>query len=151
MHISLGTAQYNLDKLERMGRITSTRLGLYRHYFPIGIFHENEKEILKILGQETTREILMLIVERQAPTQTDLVNSVGISAASVSWHKKYLIKIQLIDEVKIGRFKRYQLRDRETSSKYTITLMQNYYPNIWDKWSNRLAEIFLSLSGGDAQ
>lgn len=145
MHISLGTAQYHLDRLEKMGRITSTRLGLHRHYFPVGIFRENEKEILKVLGQETTREILMLIIERQAPTQTDIVNSIGISAASVNWHIKYLIKIKLIEEVKEGRFKRYQLRDREASSKYITMLMRNYYPNIWDKWSNRLAEIFLYL------
>ena len=27
-HISLGTVQYHLDRLEKMGRITSTRLGL---------------------------------------------------------------------------------------------------------------------------
>jgi hypothetical protein len=47
-----------------------TRLGLYKHYFPVGIFQENEKEILQVLGQETTREILMLIIERQAPIQT---------------------------------------------------------------------------------
>jgi predicted transcriptional regulator len=151
MHISLGTSQYHLDRLEKMGRITSTRLGLHRHYFPVGIFRENEKEILKVLGQETTREILMLIIERQAPTQTDIVNSIGISAASVNWHIKYLIKIKLIEEVKEGRFKRYQLRDREASSKYITMLMRNYYPNIWDKWSNRLAEIFLSLSRGDTQ
>jgi len=41
-HISLGTVQYHLDRLEKMGRITSTRLGLYKHYFPVGIFQENE-------------------------------------------------------------------------------------------------------------
>jgi len=29
--------------------------------------------------------------------------------------------------------------------------MRNYYPNIWDKWSNRLAEIFLSLSKGETE
>lgn len=50
-----------------MERITSTKLGLYKHYFPVGIFQENEKEILQVLGQETTREILMLIIKRQAP------------------------------------------------------------------------------------
>ena len=146
MHISLGTAQYHLDRLEKMGRITSTRLGLYRHYFPIGIFQQNEKEILQVLGQETAREILMLIIERQAPTQTDIVSSIGISAASVNWHIGHLIKFKLIEEVREGRYKKYQLRDREVSSRYLTALMRNYYPNIWDKWSNRLAEIFLSLS-----
>jgi predicted transcriptional regulator len=146
MHISLGTAQYHLDRLEKMGRITSTRRGFYKHYFPVGIFQENEKEILQVLGQETTREILMLIIERQAPTQTEIVSSVGISAASVKWHIGHLINFKLIEEVKEGRYKRYQLRDREASSRYITMLMRNYYPNIWDKWSNRLAEIFLSLS-----
>ena len=151
MHISLGTAQYHLDRLEKMGRITSTRLGLYRHYFPIGIFRQNEKEILQVLGQETAREILMLIIERQAPTQTDIVSNVGISAASVNWHIGHLIKFKLIEEVREGRYKKYQLRDREVSSRYLTSLMRNYYPNIWDKWSNRLAEIFLSLSKEDTE
>ena len=151
MDISMGTAQYHLDRLEKMGRITSTRLGLYKHYFPVGIFQENEKEILQVLGQETTREILMFIIERQTPTQTDIVSNVGISAASVNWHIRHLIKFKLIEEVKEGKYKRYQLRDREASSRYITMLMRNYYPNIWDKWSNRLAEIFLSLSKGDTE
>ena len=81
IRISQGTVQYHTDRLEKMGRITSTRSGLYRHYFRVGIFQNNEKEILQILRQETTRQILMFIVERQAPTQTDIVNSIGISAS----------------------------------------------------------------------
>jgi hypothetical protein len=71
---------------------------------------------------------------------------VGISAASVNWHIGHLIRFKLIEEVKEGRYKRYQLRDRKNSSRYITELMRNYHPSIWDKWSNRLAEIFLSLS-----
>jgi predicted transcriptional regulator len=84
IRISQGTVQYHTDRLEKMGRITSTRSSLYKHYFRVGIFQNNEKEILQILRQETTRQILMFIVERQAPTQTDIVNSIGISASSVN-------------------------------------------------------------------
>lgn len=147
----MGTAQYHLEKLEKIGKIVSTRQGLYRHYFPVGIFKENEKEILQVLGQETAREILMFIIEELAPTQTEIVNRVGISPASVNWYVRHLIKIKLVVETKDGRHKRYQLRDREASSKYIIMLMRNYYPNIWNRWSNRLAEIFLSLSWGDTE
>ena len=93
----------------------------------------------------------MLIIERQSPTQTDIVNIIGISAASVNWHIGHLIKFKLIEEIKEGRYKRYQLRDRESSSRYITELMRNYYPSIWDKWSNRLAEIFLSLSKGETE
>ena len=143
--ISQGTVQYHTDRLEKMGRITSNRSGLYKHYFPVGVIQNNEKEILQILRQETTRQILMFIVERQAPTQTDIVNSIGISAASVNWHVRHLIDFKIIEGAKKGKYTRYQL-SHSSDSKNIVTLLKNFYPSIWDKWSDRLAEMFLSLS-----
>jgi predicted transcriptional regulator len=151
IHISQGTVQYHTDRLEKNGKITSTRSGLYKHYFPIGVFQNNEKEILQILSQETIRQILMLIVEQQAPTQTDIVNSIGLSASSVNWHMKRLIDFRLVEEIKEGKYKRYQLHDREVSSRYITALMRNYYPAIWEKWSDRLIDIFLSMSRGETK
>lgn len=151
IQISQGTVQYHTDRLEKMGRITSTTSGLYKHYFPVGVFQNNEKEILQILSQETTRQILMYIVEQKSPTQTDIVNSVGISASSVNWHMKRLLEFRLVEEIKEGKYKRYQLHDRKVSSKYITALMRNYYPAIWEKWSDRLIEIFLSISGSESK
>jgi predicted transcriptional regulator len=151
MQISQGTVQYHTDRLEKLGRITCTTSGLYKHYFPVGVFQNNEKEILQILSQETTRQILMYIVEQQSPTQTDIVNSVGISASSVNWHMKRLLEFKLVDEIKEGKYKRYQLHDRKVSSQYITALMRNYYPAIWEKWSDRLIEIFLSFSGRESK
>lgn len=140
--MSMGTIQYHLNLLEKNGRISSERRNLYKHYFPIGLFEQNEKDILKILNQETAREILMIILEKK-PTQTDIANIIQISSASVNWHIKRLIDFGLILEQKDGKFKRYTLG---VDSKNIISLMKNYHPNIWSIWSNRLAEMFLSLS-----
>lgn len=140
--MSMGTIQYHLSLLEKNGRISSERRNLYKHYFPIGLFEQNEKDILKILNQETAREILMIILEKK-PTQTDIANIIQISSASVNWHIKRLIDFGLILEQKDGKFKRYALG---VDSKNIISLMKNYHPNIWSIWSNRLAEMFLSLS-----
>jgi len=144
----MGTAQYQLARLEKIGRITSTKKGLYKYYFPSGIFQDNEKHILQVLNQETAREILMFIIERKNPTQSDIVNKIGISAASVNWHVRRLIAFKIIDELREGKYKRYQLYDLD-DSKYIVALLKNYYPSIWNKWSNRLAEMFLSLSRRD--
>ena len=151
IQISQGTVHYHTDRLEKMGRITSTTSGLYKHYFPVGVFQNNEKEILQILSQETTRQILMYIVEQKSPTQTDIVNSVGISASSVNWHMKRLVEFRLVEEIKEGKYKKYQLHDRKVSSQYITALMRNYYPAIWEKWSDRLIEIFLSFSGSESK
>jgi predicted transcriptional regulator len=144
MGISMGTVQYQLDKLEKMGKITSSRRGLYKYYFPAGLFKENEKEILEILTHETARKILLFIIEQKNPTQTDIVNSIRISARSISWHVGRLIELAIIRELKDGKYKRYQLK--ESNPNYIITLLRNYYPSIWDKWSVRVVEMFLSLS-----
>jgi len=144
--ISMGTVQYHLHKLEKMGRVTSTRRGLYKYYFPAGLFRENEKEILEVLTHETARKILMFIIEQKNPTQTDIVNNVRISARSISWHVGRLIALKMIKEIKDGKYKRYQLQD---DANDILTLLRSYYPNVWDKWSMRVVEMFLSLSSSE--
>jgi predicted transcriptional regulator len=146
LKVSVGTVQYHLNKLEKMGNLTFNRYGSYKCYFPIGVFKESQKDLLKILSQETAREILMFIIEQKNPTQTDIVNKVGISNASINWHIKKLISLKVIDEIKEGKYKRYQIHD---SPGYTLALLKNYYPNIWDMWSARLIELFLSLSSSE--
>jgi hypothetical protein len=62
-----------------------------------------------------------------------------------------LIEFKLVDEIKEGKYKRYQLQDRKVFSKYITALMRNYYPAVWEKWSDRLIEIFLSMSGSETK
>lgn len=146
--ISMGTVQHHLNRLEKEGKITSVRNGLYKYYFPIGMFQAKERNLLQILSQETARDILFFIVEKKNPSQSDIVTSIGISSAAVNWHISRLLELDLIDENKDGKFKRYKLN---VDSKYLIALMKNYYPNIWSIWSSRIAETFLSLSQSDKE
>jgi predicted transcriptional regulator len=148
LRVSMGTVQYHLDKLEKMGKVNSTRHGLYKYYFPVGIFEQNQKDLLQVLSQETAREILMLIIERKDPTQLVIANSIGISSAAVNWHIRRLIDQKIIKELKEGKYKQYQLN---RNPKHILALLRSYYPNIWDKWSNRLIELFLSFSSSSEE
>ena len=145
--MSMGTIQYHLNLLEKQGKVSSERHNLHKYYFPVGLFEQNEKDILKILNQETAREILLIIMEKK-PTQTDIVNTIKISSASVNWHMKRLIELGMVLEQKDGKFKRYTIG---IDTKHIVSLMKNYHPNIWNRWSDRLAEMFLSLSKEDKE
>jgi len=145
LDMSMGTIQYHLNLLDKQGKVSTERQNLHKYYFPIGLFEQNERDVLKILNQETAREILMIILEKK-PTQTDIANIIKISGASVNWHIKRLVELGLVLEQKEGKFKRYTLG---IDSKNIVSLMKNYHPNIWNRWSNRLAEMFLSLSKED--
>ncbi len=150
LDLAMGTVQYHLNKLEKAGRITSHRQGFHKYYFMVGAFEENEKQLLEVLSNETAREILMFIIEQKyPPSQSEISRHVGISSPSVSWQIKRLQDYKVIDdEIKEGRFKRYKLHG---DSKQVIAFLKNYYPNIWNRWSNRLAEMFLSLSRGEQE
>jgi predicted transcriptional regulator len=139
----MGSAQYHLSQLEKMGRISSVRRGLYKFYFPAGVFHNKEKSVLEVLSHEATRDLLMFIIEQRDPTHTDIINYLEISSSSVNWYTTCLIELQIIYEIKDGRYKRYRM-----SSEYRyfiISFLKNYYSNIWESWSSKLAEMFLSL------
>lgn len=143
MGISMGTAQYHLGRLEKAGKVASNRHAFYRYYFPAGLFQDNEKNLLEVLSHETARDIVMFIIEQKDPTQTEIAEKIGVSPASISWHVARLIQFQIISEIREGKFKRYRLQG---DPKSLATLMRSYYPSLWDRWSNRLAEMFLSLS-----
>lgn len=144
--LAMGTVQYHLNLLEKQGKILSEKQNFHKYYFPVGLFEKNEKSILQILNQETAREILLLILEKKNPTQTDIVNFMQLSSPSINWHIKRLLDLGLIVENKDGKFKRYTFG---IDTKYIISLMKSYHPNIWNRWSNRLAEMFLSMSRED--
>ena len=144
MNLAMGTTQYHLNLLEKQGKITAEKQNLHKYYFPIGLFEKNEKHILQILNQETAREILLSILEKKNPTQTDIANLMQLSPPSINWHIKRLLQLGLISENKDGKFKRYSFG---IDTKYIVSLMKSYHPNIWNRWSNRLAEMFLSMSG----
>ena len=144
LSLSMGSVQYHSHQLQKMGKVTSVRQGLYKLHFQSGVFLDQEKKILQVLNQETPREIVMFILERRNPTQIDIVNKVRISAPSVHWHVRRLIALDLIEESKEGRYKRYTLR--EGNARYIAVLLKNHHPNIWNKWSGRIIEMFLSLA-----
>ena len=149
LDLAMGTVQYHLDRLEKAGRVTSQKQSLHKYFFLVGVFEENEKQLLEALSNETARDILMFIIEQKKyPSQSEISKHIGISSPSISWQITRLQDYGIIDEIKEGKFKRYKLHG---DSKQFAALLKNYYPNIWNRWSNRLAEIFLSLSHGEDQ
>ncbi|NDB33396.1 MAG: winged helix-turn-helix transcriptional regulator [Thaumarchaeota archaeon] len=146
LNLSMGTLQYHLNLLEKNGKITSDKHSLHRNYFRVGMFLENEKNLLKILNKETERDILMYIIEHKNPNQMEIAKAIQISAPSVNWHISNLVSLGIITEERDGKFKRYVFSG---NTEHVISLMKQYHSSIWDKWSNRLAEMFLSFRGDE--
>ncbi len=147
---SMGTIQYQLNKLEKDGKIISLRKGFYKFYYPYGIFQEHEKELLQILSHNSLRNLLLYIIEKKNPTKGEIASHLNISYSATNWHIERLISYGVITEKKDGKFIRYSVNNSEYSNiPEIIRLLKNYYKGVWDRWANSLAEIFLLLSDED--
>jgi predicted transcriptional regulator len=143
LDLAMGHTQYHLHTLDKAGLIKSRRIGVFRVYYAVSIFGERQESILAMLGQEVPRDIIMFLIENPGASQGEIANHKGFSAPTINWHMSRLIEIGLVISRKEGKFVNYYV---EGNIKDITSFLKRYYPSIWSKWSDRLAELFLDLS-----
>jgi DNA-binding MarR family transcriptional regulator len=141
--IAMGDIQYQLKFLEKSGLIKSRHIWLYKTYYTFSILGERYENILAILQQETPRDVILYLIENPGATQSEIVRHKGFTAPTINWHMSRLIEIGLVYSCKEGRFVKYYL---EGNVEDIITLLKLYHPSVWNKLSNRLAELFLDIA-----
>ena len=91
--LAMGDVQYHVHRLEKDGRVSSTRRGLYRFFYPSALFGEKQRDILSVLTLDTPRELLLHMLAEPGSSQDALVRTAGVSQPTVSWHLKRLIEL----------------------------------------------------------
>lgn len=146
LRLSMGSVQYYLDKLEKDGKITSIRSGLYKYHFSIGT-ETKEISLIQVLKHNTPREILFYILNNKNPTQIEIAFYLDISQPTVHWHLKKLIELGIIEEVRDKKFKRYIIINQKDYYVTIYKIFKSQHNSIWNKWSERLAEVFSTIAG----
>ena len=143
LHLAIGDTQYHLKTLEKKNLIKSRRVGLFRMYYAVAIFRERQQSILAVLGQEVPRDIILFLIESPGATQIDIARHESLTPPTINWHMSRLIEIGLVSRRKKGKFVKYYTQGDMDD---ITNILKIYYPSLWSKLSNRLAEVFLDLS-----
>jgi len=143
LSLAMGNAQYHVGRLERDGRITSARRGLYKFFYPANLFGERQREVLSVLSLDTPRELLLNIIGHPGSTQVELAAGTDLSQPTASWHLKRLVEIGIVERHQEGRVVTYTV----TREGEIATFIKSYHPTVWERWSSRLADIFIAYSG----
>ena len=140
--LAMGATQHHLEVLEKSGKIRSTKSGMYRHYYTVEILEIHHK-ILAFLRQETSRDILVFLLEHPDSTQKDIIDFKGFSPPTISWHMSRLVESGIVKSIRDGRTVRYKL---SIDLQNMASLLKEYHPSIWDRLLGRFADLFLQLS-----
>lgn len=143
--LAMGDVQYNVDRLEKDGMILSVRKGFYRFFYPATLFATKQRDVLAILSLDTPRELLLAILGNPDSNQEELSRIVGVSQPTASWHLRRLSDLGVVAKQQRGRSSVYRLVG--ASPKEVAAFLKSYHPSVWEKWSSRLADIFISYSG----
>ena len=143
--LAMGDVQYHIRRLERDGRIHSVRRGLYKFFYPANLFGERQRDVLSVLSLERPRELLLNIIEHPESTQESLARATQISQPTVSWHLKRLVDLGIVGRRQEGRVATYSV----AGGGEIATFIRTYHPSVWERWSSRLADIFIAYSQED--
>jgi predicted transcriptional regulator len=96
--LSLGTGetQHHLRSLEREGTVESRKDGDYRRYFPAGRFSDYEQVALGYLRRETSRGMLIALLEDPSLSARALADRLGVSRPTVSKYAAQLDEANLL-------------------------------------------------------
>jgi DNA-binding MarR family transcriptional regulator len=145
--LAMGDTQHHLKTLEKTDLIKSKRIEVFRRYYTVSIFGERLESLLAILGQEVPRDIILYLIENPGASQGAIAHYKDFSAPTINWHMSRLMEKGLVRSRKQGKFVNYYV---EGNVKDITNILRKYYPSIWTKLSNRLADLFLDISSASS-
>ena len=140
--LAMGDTQYHLSVLEKKGYVKSMKVGKHRHYYPMSVNSGQDELILALLGQTTTRDILVYLIENIGPTQSELSNFKHFSTPTIYWHMKRLISSGLVVGFKEGSVIRYYVRDISSLTE----CIRRFMPDTWMNLASKFADMYSNVT-----
>lgn len=102
LDIATGQTQYHLRRLLRDDSLQRKEVSGRTHYFPHG-YSECEQRAIALLRRETTRELVVVLLDEADAHPDELADEVGIVRSTVEWHLSNLVEAGLATKTYEGR------------------------------------------------
>ncbi len=140
LDIATGQTQYHLRRLLRAGRLESAEICGRTHYFPDG-YSPEERAAIALLRRETTRELVMLLLERGETTPATLTEELDVARSTVEWHLSNLLEYDLVEKEYEGR----HVSVRPTRPELLREKLLEIDPRLPDRLVDRFSRLVDSL------
>lgn len=133
-----GLLQYHLRKLEEYNILESKDHQGKRRLFVTRELDTEEQSILSTLRYETTRKILLYLLEHGPARNVDIAETVNVDPSTVTWHVSNLEDEGVVETIKDGRTTLYQVANEEL----TVQLLVRYQESFVDRAVDRIIDFW---------
>lgn len=138
LDMETGLLQHHLDTLEEYDVLMSEDHQGKRRLFVAEELSDEEREILSSLRYETTRHILLFLIQEETARNGSIAEELCVAPATVSWHLSRLVEEGIISKVRDGRTTRYTVTDEELTMQLLVRYQESFVDravdNVLDFW-----------------
>lgn len=138
LDMETGLVQHHLSTLEDYDVLTSEDHQGKRRLFVAEELAEEERAILSSLRYETTRHILLFLLEESTARNGAIAEELGVSPPTVSWHISRLVENGIVSEVEDGRTTYYTVADEDLTMQLLVRYQESFVDravdNVLDFW-----------------
>lgn len=138
LDMETGLLQYHLSELEDYDVLESEEYQGKRRVFVTRELDEEEQAILAVLRYETTRTILLHLLEHGPARNSEIAETVGVTPATISWHLSNLVEEGIVEPIEEGRTTRYEVANEEL----TVQLLVRYRESFVDRAVDRIIDFW---------
>lgn len=96
LNISIGSAQYHLERLVEGDLLESEKESKYRRFFVSRRYSDFEKTLISLLNRHNTRRIIELVIATGGVSHQKLASEVGVTSQAITWQVQRLIEKQVV-------------------------------------------------------
>jgi predicted transcriptional regulator len=133
-NVAYGALQYHLEFLIKHGLVAEEKGKEYSRFFPANFKSIREREIISLLRQASIRRILLLLLEFPQSRNKDLMEKLGLSAPTISWHIGRLLQAGAIVQDKKGKETVFSVSEAEVVTQLLVTYKSSFLDKIVDRF-----------------
>jgi predicted transcriptional regulator len=133
-NVAYGALQYHLEFLVKHDLVSEEKGTEYSRFFPASFKSIREREIISLLRQESIRRILLFLLESPGSKNKDLVERLGLSAPTISWHMGRLLQAGAGVQERKGNEVVFEVSEAEVVTQLLVTYKTSFLDKIVDRF-----------------
>jgi len=139
--IPLGTVEYHLRELVRLGLVTEREDGIYRRYYVAGQLGGVDRELIAALRPEIPRRIVMHLLLNPGLNFGQVKAAFDISGSTLHYHLKKLEKRGVIERRREGRETFFWVPNEREVAKVLLAHKKSFGDALLDDWASTWDQI----------
>ena len=143
LKLPTGVVDYHLKYMEDKELIVSKKTGGYKRYFIRDSMKSHDKELLGLLRQKIPRDIVIVILLNEGISHGEIRKDFDVSASTFSYHINKIVTQGWIYFEKIGRKKRYYVKDPDEIAKALVVYKKGFADAVVDSFEEAWMDIHI--------